>query len=61
MLLACDFDREGESISWHLAEVLKLKTDRQRLLFTEITEKANKAVKDPKPLDMNMFYAQQAL
>lgn len=62
VLLACDFDREGESISWHLAEVLKIKqNDRKRLLFTEITEKAIKeAVKNPKQLDMNMFYAQQA-
>ena len=62
VLLACDFDREGESISWHLAEVLKIKqNDRKRLLFTEITEKAIKeAVKNPKQLDMNMFYAQQS-
>ena len=62
VLLACDYDREGESIAWHLSEILKIKpVQRKRLLFTEITEKAiQKSIKDIKPLNMDMFYAQQA-
>ena len=62
VLLACDYDREGESISWHLAEILKIKKqNRKRLLFTEITKKAIlQSIKNPAPLDMNMVYAQQA-
>lgn len=61
ILLAADYDREGESIAWHVSEVLKVpKTKRKRLLFTEITKKALvEAVKNPKDLDINMFYAQQ--
>ena len=61
ILLASDYDREGESIAWHVAEILKVPLEkRKRLLFTEITEKALvKAVKDPKEIDINMFYAQQ--
>ena len=53
IILACDYDREGESISWHLAEVLRIKkTDRKRLLFKEITKSAiEKGIKDLKPLD----------
>ena len=62
VLLATDYDREGESIAWHVAEVLGLKADnRKRLLFQEITKKAlKKATEEAKELDMNMFYAQQA-
>lgn len=62
VLLATDFDREGESIAWHVAEILRLKqADRKRLLFQEITKKAlQKAMDETKPLDMNMFHAQQA-
>jgi DNA topoisomerase-1 len=62
VLLACDNDREGESISWHLSEVLKLKqNDRKRLIFNEITKSAIiEAVKTPKNINMNMVYAQQA-
>ena len=62
ILLASDYDREGESIAWHIAEILKLPTcKRKRLLFTEITKTAlQKAVSEPKDLDLNMFYAQQA-
>ena len=60
--LATDFDREGESIAWHVAEILGIKpAERKRMIFTEITKKAiTKAAEDIKPLDMNMFYAQQA-
>lgn len=62
VLLASDFDREGESIAWHVSEVLKIpRSKRKRLLFTEITKKAlQDAAKNPKDLDINMFYAQQA-
>ena len=62
ILLATDKDREGESIAWHVAEVLNIPhANRRRMLFTEITKKAIKAATDnTKPLDMNMFYAQQA-
>ena len=62
VLLATDYDREGESIAWHVAEVLGIKvTDRKRLLFQEITKKAlQKSLENVKPLDLNMFDAQQA-
>ena len=58
--LACDYDREGESIAWHISQVLKLK-HKKRVVFTEITKKAlTKAIQNPGELDMNMFYSQQA-
>lgn len=60
--LASDEDREGESISWHLAEVLGLdpKTTK-RIVFHEITAPAiRKAVQNPRIIDMNLVNAQQA-
>jgi DNA topoisomerase I len=62
ILLATDYDREGESIAWHVAEVLGIpESNRKRLLFQEITKKAlQKSLGETKDLDMNMFYAQQA-
>ncbi len=60
--LASDEDREGESISWHLAEVLNLdpKTTK-RIVFHEITKPAiEKAVKSPRIINMNLVDAQQA-
>lgn len=60
--LASDEDREGESISWHLAEVLGLdpKTTK-RIVFHEITKPAiQNAVKNPRTIDMNLVDAQQA-
>lgn len=60
--LASDEDREGESISWHLAEVLGLnpKTTK-RIVFHEITKPAiQKAVQNPRTIDMNLVDAQQA-
>jgi len=60
--LASDEDREGESISWHLAEVLGLdpKTTK-RIVFHEITAPAiKKAVANPRTINMNLVNAQQA-
>jgi len=60
--LASVEDHEGESISWHLAEVLKLdpKTTK-RIVFHEITKPAiEKAVQNPRIIDMNLVDAQQA-
>jgi DNA topoisomerase-1 len=60
--LASDEDREGESISWHLAEVLGLdpKTTK-RIVFHEITAPAiKKAVEQPRRINMNLVNAQQA-
>ena len=62
VLLATDLDREGEAIAYHIAEALHIKPkDRQRLIFSEITKTAlQKAVETPVPLNMDIFYAQQA-
>lgn len=60
--LASDEDREGESISWHLAELLELdpKTTK-RIVFHEITKPAiEEAVKNPRTINMNLVDAQQA-
>ena len=59
---ATDEDREGEAISWHLAELFKTKEkDVQRLVFHEITKHAlEEALKHPRPLDMHLVDAQQA-
>ncbi len=60
--LASDEDREGESISWHLAEVLKLDpATTKRIVFHEITKPAiERAVQNPRTIDMNLVNAQQA-
>ncbi|MBQ9016795.1 type I DNA topoisomerase, partial [Candidatus Saccharibacteria bacterium] len=59
--LATDEDREGESISWHLLEVLNLPKTTHRITFHEITEPALKeAIKHPRTVDMNMVQSQQA-
>ncbi len=60
--LATDEDREGEAIAWHLAEALKLdvKTTK-RIVFHEITKTAiQKAVANPRTVDMDLVEAQQA-
>ena len=59
--LATDEDREGESISWHLIEVLKLPKNTKRITFHEITEPALKAaIKAPRTVNMDMVSSQQA-
>ena len=59
--LATDEDREGESISWHLCEVLNLPKDTARITFHEITKPAlEAAIKAPRTVDMNMVASQQA-
>ena len=59
--LATDEDREGESISWHLMEVLKLPKTTNRITFHEITKPAlEEAVKHPRRVDMSMVSSQQA-
>jgi len=60
--LASDEDREGEAISWHLAEELNLdKSKTKRIVFHEITKTAIlKAIENPREIDYNLVNAQQA-
>ncbi len=60
--LATDEDREGEAISWHLAEVLQLDPEKtRRIVFHEITRKAiTDAVANPRGIDYHLVDAQQA-
>ncbi|MBS7233891.1 type I DNA topoisomerase [Flavobacterium psychroterrae] len=60
--LASDEDREGEAISWHLAEELKLDIKKtKRIVFHEITKSAIlKAIDNPREIDYNLVNAQQA-
>ncbi len=59
---ATDEDREGEAISWHLRELLKVKPDKvKRITFHEITKTAiDAALQHPRDLDLRMVDAQQA-
>ena len=60
LLLATDEDREGESISWHLVEVLKPKIPYQRMVFHEITRKAiTNALETGRDLDEDLVHAQE--
>ena len=60
--LATDPDREGEAISWHLSQTLKLEEkDVNRISFNEITKNAVKtSLKQPREIDMDLVNAQQA-
>ncbi len=60
--LATDPDREGEAISWHLAYLLQIDPEEPcRIVFNEITKDAVKnAVKNPRPIQMELVDAQQA-
>ena len=61
VLLATDPDREGEAISWHLAAVLGLDSEKaQRITFNELTKNTVKeAIRHPRDLDMNLVNSQQ--
>ena len=60
LLLATDEDREGESISWHLMQILKPKIPTRRMVFHEITKKAiNKALDETREIDMELVQAQE--
>ncbi|TGE20193.1 type I DNA topoisomerase [Hymenobacter elongatus] len=60
--LASDDDREGEAISWHLAETLNLNSAKtRRIVFREITKNAIlTAIENPREIDLNLVNAQQA-
>src|SRR5688572_16106270 len=61
LLLATDPDREGESISWHLAQVLKPRIPVRRIVFHEITEDAVKeALENPADVNENLVRAQES-
>ena len=62
IFFATDPDREGEAISWHLAEALQVNGDGPcRVEFNEITKQAvQKAIKTPRPINQDLVNAQQA-
>ncbi|WP_437187303.1 type I DNA topoisomerase [Planctomicrobium sp. SH668] len=60
LIVATDEDREGESIGWHLVDVLQPKVPVKRMTFSEITKKAIlDALNNPRDLDMNLVEAQE--
>ena len=62
VLIATDPDREGEAIAYHISSIMDHeKTDVKRVEFNEITKSAvDKAIKSPRPIDMDRVYSQQA-
>ncbi|WP_373478352.1 type I DNA topoisomerase [Geminocystis sp.] len=60
LILATDEDREGESISWHLLQLLKPKVPIKRMVFHEITKDAiQKALNNCRDIDENLVHAQE--
>jgi DNA topoisomerase I len=60
LILATDEDREGESIGWHLADILQPKVPVKRMTFDEITKSAIlKAIQNTRVLDTNLVEAQE--
>ena len=59
--LATDPDREGEAISWHLFDTLKIKNDKyDRVLFYEITkDKVLEGINNPRKIDYNLVHSQE--
>ncbi len=62
VLIATDPDREGEAISWHVANILGFDTEKScRIEFNEISKKAvSKALENPRKIDLKLVDAQQA-
>ena len=61
LLLATDEDREGESISWHVVELLKPEIPVRRIVFHEITDEAiHEALRDHATIDDNLVRAQES-
>ena len=61
LLLATDEDREGESISWHVVEILKPKVPVRRIVFHEITDEAiHQALENPRDIDAHLVRAQES-
>ncbi len=60
LILATDEDREGESIGWHLQEVLKPKQPVRRMVFHEITREAiEQALRETRTIDLDLVHAQE--
>ena len=61
VFLATDPDREGEAIAWHIAQKLKVREGKNRVVFNEITERAvSQAVETPREINLNMVNSQKA-
>ena len=61
IVLATDEDREGESISWHLLEILKPKVPVKRIAFHEITQEAiDEALANPRDVNLELVRAQES-
>jgi DNA topoisomerase-1 len=60
LIIATDEDREGESIGWHLVELLEPKVPVHRMVFSEITKDAiTQAIQHPRDIDLDLVEAQE--